>query len=392
MNRKLRQTVVTGVAVGALALTACVLSALGYVAMQYWPAPPAVARAEPTAPPTATVSPPTPTPTATPPGRPAVLGELHATDLFSTTRRPLPPALDPTLLRVLVVTGDIIPARYTNYKLTLRNDFTYPFKATLDQLKDGDLRFANLEAPLMKNCPVQTSGMQFCGNARFVEGLKYANINLVNLANNHSGNYGYDGVDETIALLKDANIGVTGWGEIYYTNVRGMKFAFLGYNGVGIRLDREKIKRQVAEAHKNADVVVVQFHWGKEYVSVPAIEPGVADDDPREFGRLAIDAGADLIIGNHPHWVQGVEVYKGKLITYAHGNFIFDQNFSRETREGVIGRYVFYGSWLADVSYTPVLIDDYTQPRVLTGEAALAVLNRMKAASQEMIDKPYHTP
>lgn len=325
----------------------------------------------------------TPAPTATPVPVPLVINEFFSTD---TT---LPPNVDASKVRVLLATGDVIPARFTNYKLSLRNDYTWPFVATIDILKNADISFINLEAPLMQRCPIQTSGLQFCGSNRFLEGLKYAAVDVVNLANNHSGNYGFAGIDETVDALKEIGISSTGVGEILYKDARGVKFAFLGYNGVGFDLDRERMKRQITEARKNADVVVVQFHWGMEYVDFPQRAPGVAEDDPREIGRLAIDSGADLIVGNHPHWVQGVELYKGKLITYAHGNFVFDQAFSRETMEGVIGRYVFYQNQLIQVRYFPTLINDYTQPRLLEGKEAEAVWDRMRQASDKMVAQPF---
>jgi poly-gamma-glutamate synthesis protein (capsule biosynthesis protein) len=387
-----RRWLVAGCGVIGATLVALATSSLGYVAVLGGGSEriaAALASATPSPPsPTATPSP-SPTPTSPAGVRPPELPPLRVTDLLTTTRTPLPPGTDPARLRTLIVTGDVIPARYVNYKLTLRGDFLYPFRATIDVLRDGDIRFINLETPLLRRCPIVTSGYQFCGDARFVEALRWAQIDMVNLANNHSGNYGYEGVEETIEHLKAAKIGYTGWGEIAYLDVRGVRFAFLGYNGVGAKLDRDKIRRQVTEARRTATVVVVQFHWGKEYVAVPAIEPGVAEDDPREIGRLAIDAGADLVVGNHPHVVQGVEVYGGKLITYAHGNFVFDQMFNREVREGVIGRYVFSDRWLVSAQYFPTLIDDYTQPRLLQGAEAEAVLRRMLEASNEMIAKPF---
>lgn len=383
---------VGGCALLGASLIALALSTAGYLAVHGGGAElVAAALATPTATapsPSATPSP-SPTPTSPVGVRPPELPPLRVAELLTTTRAPLPPGIDPSRVRTLIATGDVIPARYVNYKLTARGDFIYPFRATVDVLKDADLRFINLEAPLLRRCPVVTSGYQFCGDARFVEALRWANIDMVNLANNHSGNYGYEGVEETIAHLKAAAIGYTGWGDVAYLDVRGVRFAFLGYNGVGARFDREKIRRQVMEARRAATTVVVQFHWGKEYVPIPAIEPGIADDDPREIGRLAIDAGADLVIGNHPHVVQGVEIYEGKLITYAHGNFVFDQMFQRDVREGVIGRYVFYDRWLIGAQYYPTLIDDYTQPRLLQGPEALAVIQRMLDASRELIARPF---
>ena len=114
---------------------------------------------------------------------------------------------------------------------------------------------------------------------------------------------------------------------------------------------------------------------------MPASAPGIAPDDPVKIAHMAVDAGADLIIGNHPHWVQGVEMYKGRFIAYAHGNFIFDQMWSRETREGVVGRYTFYGTKLIDVEYRPILIEDYSQPHFVEGQEAESILNRMREAS-----------
>lgn len=112
------------------------------------------------------------------------------------------------------------------------------------------------------------------------------------------------------------------------------------------------------------------FHWGAEYVSVPQSAEGIAPDDPVEIAHLAVDAGADFIIGNHPHWVQAVELYRGKLIVYAHGNYIFDQMWSYETRVGVIGLYTFYDDKLVRVEFIPTIIEDYAQPRLLSaGEA-----------------------
>jgi len=122
------------------------------------------------------------------------------------------------------------------------------------------------------------------------------------------------------------------------------------------------------------------------------VAPGIADDNPVEIAHLAVDAGADLIIGNHPHWVQAVELYKGKhalsgaegYIAYAHGNFIFDQMWSYETRVGVIGRYTFYDDRLVRVEYIPTLIQDYAQPVPLQGADAQAVLDGMKVASEQL--------
>ena len=102
------------------------------------------------------------------------------------------------------------------------------------------------------------------------------------------------------------------------------------------------------------------------------------------MGHLAIDSGADLVIGNHPHWVQPIEIYKDKLITYAHGNFVFDQEWSLKTKQGVIGMYTFYNNHLVDVEYLPLQIEDFGQPYFLTGEAKQNILSSMKIQSEDL--------
>ncbi len=184
---------------------------------------------------------------------------------------------------------------------------------------------------------------------------------MASLANNHAGNYGVDGVQETVNLLNKNNILVTGVDGPAIKEVKGLKFAFLGYNDItkfqpGIsNAEEEKIKIEIAEARKQADVVIITFHWGVEYRDQP-------DDRQKYLGHLAIDAGADLVIGNHPHWIQPIEIYKDKLITYAHGNFVFDQEWSLKTKQGVVGKYTFYDNQLVDVEFLPIQIMNYGQP------------------------------
>jgi poly-gamma-glutamate synthesis protein (capsule biosynthesis protein) len=144
------------------------------------------------------------------------------------------------------------------------------------------------------------------------------------------------------------------------------------------------MQEQISALAEEADVVAVAFHWGGEYVYVPASSPGIAPDDPVEIAHAAVDAGADLVIGNHPHWVQGVEFYNDGFITYAHGNFIFDQMWSYETRVGVVGKYTFYDDTLIGVEFTPVLIEDYAQPVPMDGDERQAVLDTMRSASVEI--------
>jgi len=299
-----------------------------------------------------------------------------------------PPSLagyDPRNIRTLVATGDVIPARSVNYKTVTYGDFLYPWRRTADFLRaTGDIRLINLEAPLIDGCPVTTEGMTFCGDPRAVQGLQYAGVSTACMANNHAGNYGFQGIDETRQHLRAAGIGWCGWDAVDTKVVRGLRFAFLAYNTVGQRFDYARARRDIQAARHGADVVIVSVHWGKEYVSVPETAPGIADDDPRQVGHWIIDSGADLVIGNHPHHVQGVELYHGHLITYAHGNFIFDQMWSLETRQGVVGIYTFYGTRLVAVRYKPVMIDDYSQPHWASPADGLPIIQSMVSSTASM--------
>lgn len=283
-------------------------------------------------------------------------------------------------VRTMIATGDIIPARSVNFQVLSHQDFKWPYLKTADVTKKADITFVNLETPLTSKCQPTQEGMVFCGNARNVEGLVYAGINVASLANNHAGNYGAEGVQETVNLLTQNNILVTGVNGPTVKNVRGIKFAFLGYDDItkpqpGIsNVEEEKIKAEIADARKQAEVVIVTFHWGVEYRDQP-------DDRQKYLGHLAIDSGADLVIGNHPHWIQPIEIYKAKLITYAHGNFVFDQMWSQKTREGVIGKYTFYDNQLIDVEFLPVQINDYGQPYFIEDTQKKSILDHMKTES-----------
>jgi poly-gamma-glutamate synthesis protein (capsule biosynthesis protein) len=294
--------------------------------------------------------------------------------------------LDPSKIRTLLVTGDIIPARGVNYFATVKHDFLWPFRPTADYTKNADITYVDLESPLFSGCPVSPAeSFTFCGDARFVNGLNFMGAKVANLANNHLSNYGAEGITATDQLLQSHGILTSGLGPVAVIDVRGIKFGFIGFNGVGRAIDQTALKEGIARARQLADIVVVQFHWGKEYERQPMPDRGVpTPDDPVTIGHDAIDWGADIVIGNHPHWYQGVEVYKGKLITYAHGNFVFDQMWSEETREGVIGTYTFYGTQLVAASWKPVRSYDYGQPVFMNAKDAASTLQTMEAASDTL--------
>lgn len=288
-------------------------------------------------------------------------------------------------IRKILVTGDIIPARSVNYGVVTRNNSLWPYEKVTDKIRQikADITLSNLESPLIKDCPLTTEGMIFCGSERNVEGLKAIGVNIVSLANNHAGNYGVEGVENTISVLQENGIDVTGVSGPVYKNIKGIRFAFLGYNDItspqpGIsNVNENRITKEIIEAKQNSDLVIITFHWGVEYRSQP-------DERQKYLAHFAIDKGADLIVSNHPHWIQPLEIYKNKIIMYAHGNFIFDQMWSKETEEGVLGVYTFYDKQLIDIQFLPIKIYDYGQARFTEGEERDQILNKLMNESLKL--------
>ena len=283
----------------------------------------------------------------------------------------------------IIATGDVIPARSVNQGMVTRNNFLWPFEKTAEALRSGDLTIINLETPLITGCVATIDGMSFCGDPKAVEGIKFAGVDIATLGNNHIGNYGETGVKETEKILHDAGIETVGT-NILYKDAKGIRFAFLAYNDIGSPeagvpwAEDAKIITDIKEAKHNADIVIVSYHWGVEYNDMPS-------QRQVDLAHITIDAGADVILGNHPHWIQPVELYKDKFIVYAHGNFIFDQEWSVETKLGVVGKYTFYDKKLVDVEFVPIRIVDYGQPYLLSGEDAKNMLGRMKDLSLQLI-------
>jgi poly-gamma-glutamate synthesis protein (capsule biosynthesis protein) len=286
---------------------------------------------------------------------------LTVEDIFSSDHS-WTATLSAERITTIIATGDVIPARSVNYKTIQKNNFTWAFEKTADILKNADMTIINLEAPLITNCPITNGGMVFCGDVRHVEGFIFAGVDAANLANNHMGNWGPEGVDSTVSILKANNIVPFGHTNPVFYDVNGLRIALLGYNDIGSQVgvahvDEETFEQDITQAKQQADLVFVSFHWGVEYTHQP-------NSRQIDIAHRAIDAGADFIIGNHPHWVQPPELYKEKLIVYAHGNFIFDQMWSEETRKGVIGNYTFYDTQMIDAEFIPVVIEDYGQPHL----------------------------
>lgn len=268
----------------------------------------------------------------------------------------------------LISTGDIGLVRDINYKIIQTGNPNYPFLKIADYLKSADLTITNLEGPLVANCSIKREGFTFCGKLENVLGLMYAGIDGANLANNHSTNYGLEGLGETVRVLGSNNIIPFGLdGKIEYSTVKGRKVALVGFIELGNNwgglnnATEENVLALVKQARQNSDIVITSFHWGIEYTRKPT-------ENQIKLAHLAIDKGADIVLGNHPHWIQSSEVYKGKFITYAQGNTVFDQDWSRETREGVLYKFVYRNGKFEKTEEKYTVIEENSQPRFATEE------------------------
>ncbi len=285
----------------------------------------------------------------------------------------------------LRATGDIMPARSVNTQTKKKGDYTWAFQPTAEYLRSADITLINLETPLLEPCPLTDEGMIFCGALQHTEGLNFAGIDVVNIANNHTENFGSGGVEQTITALQQHNLGISGIGKPYILTVNGVRFGFLGYNDIvtGQNLvsvyDEDQVRQDLSALRTRVDVIVVSYHWGVEYTHQPSSRQ-------RKIAHKTIDDGADVVIGNHPHWIQPVEVYKNRVIMYSHGNFIFDQMWSEETRIGVVGTYVFSGKELVDVTFDPIKIFEYGQPRLLESSEKDNVLEALRIQSERFAE------
>lgn len=266
----------------------------------------------------------------------------------------------------LISTGDIGLVRDINYKIQQTGDPNYPFLKIADYLRSADLTITNLEGPLIDRCPIKREGFTFCGEDENVSGLVYAGIDVANLANNHTTNYGLEELGETVRVLHSNNIVPFGLdGEIQYVSIKNRRIALVGFvelgnNWKGLNnATEENVSILVSQAKDNSDIVITAFHWGEEYRRKPT-------ENQVKLAHIAIDNGADIVLGNHPHWIQINEIYKKKLIIYAQGNTVFDQDWSQETREGVLYKFAYRGGSFEKIEEKYTIIDENSQPRFAT--------------------------
>ena len=278
--------------------------------------------------------------------------------------------------------------------------YDYPFEQVHKLLKQAQIVFGNLEGPLTDGGASEVSKQYVFRSPpdKVAPALARAGFNIVSLANNHSLDYGPQGLADTRAALVTAGIHPVGAGNNeaearapVYMKAKGVTVAFLAYSLVfpeefwagpekpGTAFGHERfVRADVAAARAKADVVVVSFHWGQE---------GKTElrDYQVQLAHAAIDAGAAAVLGHHPHILQGVERYRQGVILYSLGNFAFG-SYSNTATRSVISLLTFRGKQLRELRLVPLNVKNAEvvfQPKPLVGPDATEVVERMRQLSQE---------
>lgn len=274
------------------------------------------------------------------------------------------------------------------------NDPAYFFQNVASYFKSDDLTIANLETTLTTSNTQLNKGagtvFHFKGNPAIVKALTVSGIDAVTVANNHIHDYSTQGFTDTIATLKGAGVGYFGEGYKYVTTVKGVKIGMLGYQGwTATKSDLAKIKTDIKSLKKaGCQLVIPYFHWGIEKNPRPIATQTT-------LAHAAIDDGADMVIGSHPHVIESMETYKGKLIAYSMSNFCFGGNsHPSDMRSFMLQANVTVGTKMQSAQFRviPTRIsstesyNDY-QPTPYTGSAATSVLNYMNSLSPTLKGK-----
>lgn len=292
-----------------------------------------------------------------------------------------------------VAVGDIMLSRLVARKTEKSGNPNWAWENIGNFLKQSDFNIWNLESPTNGTALYSyEETMIFNAPPKLIQTLRDMKFAIINLANNHALDQGESWLRTTEKLLNEIGIKSIGTGinleEAWTQKIiekNSIKIAFVGasyasanddwstLNEFIARMqDTQKLKTAIEKTKKVADYVIINMHGWQEYSRTPT-------QLQKSFAKTAIENGADMVIGGHPHWTQGIELYKWKYIFYSLGNFVFDQDFSNETKTG-LAIQVFLSKkdgtvQLDRVELHPVMIENYGQPLIMSWEAKKQALN-----------------
>ncbi|MGI6070792.1 MAG: CapA family protein [Blautia sp.] len=267
----------------------------------------------------------------------------------------------------------------------------YFFQNVLPIFSADDLTIVNMEGTLTDSEEREDKQFAFKADASYADILKDGSVEAANLANNHSHDYGDQSYEDTKAALDAAGITHFGYEETAMMDIKGIKVGLVGIYELKDHLEREQqLRDNIAKVKEDgAQLVIVTFHWGNEKETVP-------DSNQTQLGHVAIDAGADLVVGHHPHVLQGIEKYKDRFIVYSLGNFCFGGNAYPSDLDTMIYQQTFTissdGVAKDDaIRLIPCAISgayDYNdyQPALCEGEEKQRILDKIQALCGEISD------
>jgi len=307
---------------------------------------------------------------------------------------------------VISAVGDIMMDGTARPVMTAEG-YDYPFEKILPYFSGAQIIFGNVEGPLTnRGAPEQDKTYVFRSPPEKVStALRTAGFNVVSLANNHTLDYGVDGLTQTIEALDAAGIKHAGAGanlkaarQPAVLQSNGQRIAVLAYSmtlpesffagpsKAGTAFGHEEhVRADVQAAREQADIVVVSFHWGQEGKTM-------LRDYQTRLGHVAIDSGAGAVIGHHPHILQGIEQYKDGIILYSLGNFVFG-SYSMNSARSAVAQLRFRDARLQSVRLFPINVNNFEvqfQPQPLTGAAADAVIDELSTLSAALNTKVHN--
>lgn len=275
-----------------------------------------------------------------------------------------------------------MPAKYDEV-----GEFNYFFENVKSVFEEDDLTIVNFEGTLTDSTIREDKQFAFKADKSYAEILTDGFVEAANLANNHSKDYGEQSYNDTMDALDEAGITNFGYDRVAIKKVKGIKVGLVGTyvlaDGLGVKDSMEKNIQDLKD--EGAQVIIASFHWGEEKAEYP-------NDVQVELAHAAIDAGADLVLGHHPHVLQGIEQYKGKNIVYSLGNFCFGGNMYPSDMDTMIFQQTFTlkGGKLQEDNVTNIIpcsissVEDYNnyQPTPAAGEKETEILNKITQRSQ----------
>ncbi len=311
----------------------------------------------------------------------------------------------PDRVTTVTVTGDVMLGRRVGDRLAEVGDPAAALRPLAGRLARADLTIGNLESTLSKAGAPRQGDDSFGASPSVRRGLRLAGFDVLSLANNHVGDYGPQALVETVHLLRAGRLKTVGAGADLARASRpavvvrnGVTFGIVAFDAIGetpaagpgrpgalrvrmqprtgplVRSDLDRVTGIVRDLRPEVDVVLVLPHWGTQYTHETV-------RDQRVVARALVDAGADLVVGGHPHWVQGVEVVRGGFVAYSLGNFVFDMDFMQQTQEGALLELTFWGPELKGARLVPYVIGADFAPRVARGARGDAILGDVWRAS-----------